>query len=72
MLEGLDVLILDALRFEPHPTHFTLSQALEVVGALRPRRTFLTHLSHTFRSWTDGGQAAARVALAYDGLAVEF
>src|SRR5262245_19719539 len=46
MLEGLDVLILDALRYEPHPTHFSLAEALAVVEELKPRRTFLTHLSH--------------------------
>ena len=72
MLEGLDVLILDALRFEPHPTHFSLSQALEVVGALKPRRTFLTHLSHTFDHGPTEAKLPPRVALAYDGLAVEF
>ena len=48
LLQGLDVLVLDALRYEKHPTHFSLSEALAVVETLRPRRTFLTHLSHSF------------------------
>ena len=48
LLEGLDVLVLDALRYEPHPTHFSLSEALAVIEPLKPRRTFLTHLSHSF------------------------
>ena len=43
-LAGLDTLILDALRLEPHPTHFNLEQALEAVARLKPRRTYLTHL----------------------------
>jgi phosphoribosyl 1,2-cyclic phosphate phosphodiesterase len=72
LLEGLDVLVLDALRYERHPTHFCLSEALTEIEAIAPRRTFLTHLSHSF----DHGQAKeklpAAVALAYDGLQVEF
>jgi phosphoribosyl 1,2-cyclic phosphate phosphodiesterase len=72
MLEGLDILILDALRYEPHPTHFSLSEALEVVGVLKPRRTFLTHLSHSFDHGPTEAKLPPQVALAFDGLAVEF
>ena len=72
MLEGLEILILDALRFEPHPKHFSLYEALEVVGALKPRRTFLTHLSHSFDHGPTDAKLPPHVALAYDGLAVEF
>ena len=45
-LAGLDDLILDALRDKPHPTHFCIDQALEVVDRLKPKRTWLTHISH--------------------------
>ena len=48
LLEGLDTLILDALRHEPHPTHFSLDEALAVIERLRPGRAYLTHLSHGF------------------------
>jgi phosphoribosyl 1,2-cyclic phosphate phosphodiesterase len=72
LLEGLEILILDALRFEPHPTHFSLNQALEVVTALKPGRTFLTHLSHTFDHGPTEAMLPPDVALAYDGLTVEF
>lgn len=72
LLRGLDVLVLDALRYEPHPTHFSLSEALAVAASLGPKRTFLTHLSHSF----DHGVAQAKLPentwLAYDGLSVEF
>ena len=72
LLQGLDILILDALRYEPHPTHFNLEQALAVVERLRPRRTFLTHLSHSFDHGPTESTLPARVALAYDGLTLEF
>jgi phosphoribosyl 1,2-cyclic phosphate phosphodiesterase len=68
LLEGLDVLILDALRFKPHPTHFSFDEALGVIERLRPRQAYLTHLSCKL----DPAEAARRlppnVALAYDGL----
>lgn len=71
-LEGLDTLVLDAVRYAPHPTHFNLEEALGVIERLAPRRAYLTHLSHEF----DHGPATAAlpegVALAYDGLAVNF
>jgi phosphoribosyl 1,2-cyclic phosphate phosphodiesterase len=72
ILEGLDVLVLDALRYEPHPTHFSISQALEEVALLKPRRTFLTHLSHSFDHGPAQAALPAAVMLAYDGLSVEF
>lgn len=72
MLQGLDVLVLDALRYEPHPTHFSLREALEVAASLKPRRTFLTHLSHTFDHGPTQAELPENVWLAYDGLGVEF
>jgi phosphoribosyl 1,2-cyclic phosphate phosphodiesterase len=72
MLEGLDTLILDALRHEPHPTHFSLNEALAVIDRLRPRRAILTHLSHGFDHGPTESTLPPSVALAYDGLAVDF
>lgn len=72
LLHGLDTLILDALRHEPHPTHFNLEQALAVVAALKPRRTFLTHLSHGLDHGPTETALPPGVALAYDGLALTF
>ncbi len=71
-LQNLDVLILDALRFQPHPTHFSLAQALEVVAQLKPRRTWLTHLSHDYDHDAVEATLPPGVALAYDGLAIGF
>lgn len=45
-LQGLDVLILDALRYTPHPTHFSVKEALALIDAVKPRRAILTNL-HT-------------------------
>ena len=72
LLEGLDVLILDALRHEPHPTHFSLSEALAVVERLRPGRTLLTHLSHGLDHGPIESTLPPRVGLAYDGLTLDF
>jgi phosphoribosyl 1,2-cyclic phosphate phosphodiesterase len=72
LLQGLDTLILDALRHEPHPTHFSLSEALEVIARLRPRRAYLTHLSHGFDHGPTESTLPPGVALAYDGLALSF
>jgi phosphoribosyl 1,2-cyclic phosphate phosphodiesterase len=72
LLQGLDVLVLDALRHEKHPTHFSLSEALAVVETLRPGRTYLTHLSHGFDHGPTQERLPPTVALAHDGLQVEF
>lgn len=70
LLEGLDVLILGAIRDEPHPTHFNIPQALEVVEKFRPRRTYLTHISHTLDHEATNARLPAGVKLAYDGLSI--
>ena len=71
-LEGLEILVLDALRFKPHPAHFSLGQALEVIERVKPRRAYLTHLSHEFDHETVNRQLPPHVQLAYDGLKFEF
>jgi phosphoribosyl 1,2-cyclic phosphate phosphodiesterase len=71
-LEGLDVLILDALRDKPHPTHFSIDQALEVVDRLKPKQTWLTHISHSLEHEATNARLPANVQLAYDGLRVSF
>lgn len=71
-LEGVETLILDALRPEPHPTHFHLQAALEVIERLAPRRAFLTHLSHSFDHAATNAILPSNVSLAYDGLVLNF
>jgi phosphoribosyl 1,2-cyclic phosphate phosphodiesterase len=72
LLAGLDVLVLDALRHEKHPTHFSLGEALAVVEVLKPGRTLLTHLSHGFDHGPTQERLPPTVALAHDGLQLAF
>jgi phosphoribosyl 1,2-cyclic phosphate phosphodiesterase len=71
-LQGLDTLILDALRYKPHPTHYNVEQALEVVDRLKPRRTFFTHIAHDLDHADAESRLPPGVTLAYDGLSLEF
>lgn len=70
LLEGLDVLVLDALREKPHPTHFSLAEALEVVRQLRPRRAYFTHIAHHLDHAATNARLPDGVELAYDGLRI--
>jgi phosphoribosyl 1,2-cyclic phosphate phosphodiesterase len=71
-LRDLDLLILGALRpAPPHPTHFTIGQALEVIEILAPRRTFLTHLTHDVAHRETEASLPPGVRLAYDGLVLD-
>ena len=67
-LNGLDLLILDAVRFEPHSTHFGLYEALEIIAHLKPKQTYLTHLSHAFDHDKVNADLPECVQLAFDGL----
>jgi phosphoribosyl 1,2-cyclic phosphate phosphodiesterase len=72
LLEGLDVLVLDALRYKPHPGHFCLQEAVEVIEKLRPGRAYLTHISHDFDHDAVNRALPSNIELAYDGLKFEF
>lgn len=72
LLEGLDVLIIDALRDEPHATHFGIPQALEVVERVKPRRTYLTHVSHYLDYTSTNARLPAGVELSYDSLRIPY
>ena len=71
-LKGLDVLVLNCLRDEMHPTHLNLTEALAIIAVLKPKRTYFTHISQTF-GFHDEVQLRLpeNVYLAYDDLAVE-
>ena len=67
MLENLDVLFLDALRYKPHPTHNTVEQSLRLVELLKPRQTWFTHIAHDLPHERAERLLPAGVRLAYDG-----
>lgn len=69
-LDGLDVLMIDAVRIEPHPNHYHLAKALEVAAEIGAQKTYLTHLSHDYDHDQTNSQLPDRVELAYDGLQI--
>jgi len=71
LLEGLEVLIVDSLRHNPHPTHLTVQQALDLVARLKPRQTFFTHMAHELGHEETNALLPRHVRLAYDGLTLE-
>jgi phosphoribosyl 1,2-cyclic phosphate phosphodiesterase len=71
LLSGVRVIILDALRDRRHATHFSVSEALEVVGRLAPREAYLTHICHDLPHEATCARLPRGVELAYDGLVLE-
>jgi phosphoribosyl 1,2-cyclic phosphate phosphodiesterase len=71
-LKGLDILFLDALRHNPHPTHSTVENSLKIVEQLKPKRTFFTHISHDLPHEETNADLPENVRLSYDGLKLEF
>jgi len=71
-LRGADIIVLNALRHEPHISHFSLSEAVAILEELKPRRAYLTHISHQLgRHREVEAQLPPWVRLAYDGLQLE-
>jgi phosphoribosyl 1,2-cyclic phosphate phosphodiesterase len=68
LLEGLDVLVLDAVREKPHPTHFSLAQAVAAAGRIGARRTYFTHMCHDLGHAATCARLPEGIELAYDGL----
>ncbi len=68
LLGGLDVLVLDALRPDPHPTHLSLGQAVDLAKRIGARRTYFTHMAHQLRHAETNRGLPDGMELAYDGL----
>jgi phosphoribosyl 1,2-cyclic phosphate phosphodiesterase len=71
-LEGLDVLVLDALRHRPHSTHFNVEQAVEAAQKIGAKQTYFVHMSHDLDHETSNAGLPDNIALAHDGLRIEF
>jgi phosphoribosyl 1,2-cyclic phosphate phosphodiesterase len=70
LLEGLDLLVLDALRHSPHPTHFSLTEAVDAARRIAARRTCFTHMCHDLGHAATCAVLPVGMELAYDGLVV--
>ncbi len=68
LLDGVRVLVIDGLRYRPHPTHFTVDEALAVIGRVCPEQAYLTHICHDLGHAATSARLPAGVHLAYDGL----
>ena len=70
-LENLDVLVLSALRVEPHPSHLNLEEALILAKKINPKKTYFTHISHLL-GFHDEVEASlpSNIHLAYDTLEI--
>jgi phosphoribosyl 1,2-cyclic phosphate phosphodiesterase len=71
LLDNLDLLVLGALRDRPHPTHFSLEQAVAAARDVAPARALFTHISHELPHVATCARLPASMALAYDGLSVD-
>lgn len=71
-LNNLDILVINALRIEQHPTHFNLKEALRFIEKVKPKRAYLTHISHMLGFHEEVSKTLPKnVFLAYDGLTIE-
>jgi phosphoribosyl 1,2-cyclic phosphate phosphodiesterase len=70
-LENLDVLILNALRKSPHPTHFNLEQATEIALQVKAKKTYFTHITHDLMHEETNATLPKNIELGYDGLEME-
>jgi phosphoribosyl 1,2-cyclic phosphate phosphodiesterase len=71
LMQGVDVLVINALRIEPHMSHLNLAEAIEIINKVQPREAYLTHISHHMGRHADvDPQLPPHVHLAYDGLTI--
>lgn len=71
LLDGLDAVVIDALREQPHPTHFSLGQAIDAATRIGARRTLFTHMCHHLGHEATNAKLPAGMSLAYDGLTLD-
>jgi phosphoribosyl 1,2-cyclic phosphate phosphodiesterase len=69
-IENVQILVIDALRHKPHPTHLSVDQALEVARRVGPQRTYFTHIAHELPQSAES-QLPPNTFIAYDGLKLE-
>lgn len=72
LLRDLDILIIDALRREPHPSHAHVEKSIELVQKIQPRRAFFTHISHDLDHTSTNNELPSPIELAFDGQELTF
>lgn len=71
-LEGVDTLVINALRWTEHSSHFSVGEALDIIRRVAPRRAYLTHMSHGIGLYDEAQAKLPKgVMFAYDGLTIE-
>ena len=70
LLEGTQILVVDALRHAPHPTHMNVAEALELKSKIQPSQTWFTHIGHEMGHAAAEALLPANVRLAFDGLKI--
>jgi phosphoribosyl 1,2-cyclic phosphate phosphodiesterase len=68
LLQGVDILLLDCLRYEPHFSHYGFKQSLEMSEKIKAKRTFFIHMTHDIEYDAVSSDLPDNVYLAYDGL----
>lgn len=70
-LENLEYMVIDALRYRPHPTHFSIDEAVEVSKRINAKQTYFTHITHDILHDEANAKLPSNIQLAYDGLVFE-
>jgi len=72
LLQGLDVLLLDCLRYQPHHTHINLEQSLKYAGLIKAKNSYLIHMTHEMEYEHLSRELPPSVGVGYDGLKLQF
>ncbi len=71
LLQNLDVLVIDALRYSKHPTHFTVYEAISEIRNIKPKKAYLTHVAHQIKHDECEKNLPENIFVSYDGLRFE-
>ena len=70
-LTGVDILIINALRYIPHATHLSVGQAIKIINRIQPRNSYLTHIGHVLEHERLKSEMPENIHMGYDGLTIE-
>ena len=70
-IRNLDVLVLNALRYEPHDAHFSVDEALDIINQVKPKKAYLTHICHRLEQKHTEEALPKNIFMGFDGLIIE-